>query len=211
MRTHHLVLAAALASFIALPTFAAEPSLPQTGSAQDIMVPHALPSTAAEVPHGGQHLTSPSGTQANAAERGPVAQNALIGRATERNVVHEVERNRRTSPDMLPLMIDQQIMQDCIDPGANLRPASLPPAPDRALKAILHQVIRHRLIAQPRPGITAQTGDQGLDRGGKRVHLSRAAPARCGPVRHSLPRRPPESAGGPLHCPERSAGSDPMR
>ena len=83
MRTHHLVLAAALASFVALPTFAAEPSLPQTGSAQDITVPHALPSTAAEVPHGGQHLTSPSGTQANAAERGPVAQNALPGRATD--------------------------------------------------------------------------------------------------------------------------------
>ena len=80
MRAHHLVLAAALVSLVALPTFAAEPFLPRTGSAQGITVPHALPSTTAEVPHSGQHLTSPSGTQANTAERGPIVQNALPGR-----------------------------------------------------------------------------------------------------------------------------------
>ena len=80
MRTHHLVLAATLASFVALPAFAAEPSLPESGSEQGITVPHALPSTTAEIPHGGQHLTSPSGTQSESAERGPVVPNALPGR-----------------------------------------------------------------------------------------------------------------------------------
>ncbi len=135
----------------------------------------------------------------------------LIGRTAERGVVHEVERNRCASPAMLPLMVDQQIVQDRIDPWAHLRPASLSPAPDRALETILHHVICHCPIAQPRPGIAAQTGDQGLDRGGKRVHVSRAVPARCVPARRSPPQRPPENGGASRCCLERSAGSDPTR
>lgn len=56
MRTHRLVLAAAPASLA------------------------ALPSATAEVPHGGQHLTSRFGTQANTSERGPAVWNAPSGR-----------------------------------------------------------------------------------------------------------------------------------
>lgn len=82
MRTRHLSFAAALASFAALPALAAEPSLPKTGSEQSITVPHALPGEPVHRSNEGQHLTSPTGTQPAAAERGPVVPNASPGQAS---------------------------------------------------------------------------------------------------------------------------------
>jgi len=66
----------ALAAFIALGTFTATaqaeaPRVPDTGQAQGIVVPHALPGSSS-APHtdAPQHLTAPSGAVSGASARG---------------------------------------------------------------------------------------------------------------------------------------------
>jgi hypothetical protein len=84
----------ALAAFIALGAFtvgarAEAPRVPDTGQAQGIVVPHALPGSAS-APHtdAPQHLTSPSGAIAGEAARGVDPVNALPGARGSANAAH---------------------------------------------------------------------------------------------------------------------------
>ena len=61
LRTSFFAGLLAAASIAALPALADEPQVPQTGSAQDITVPHALPGGRTGVPHGTNALVAPTG------------------------------------------------------------------------------------------------------------------------------------------------------
>ena len=80
MRTiHTLAIAVALGLSAAGAARADDPKVPQTGSEQPIMVPHALPGADVHHPDAPPHLTAPTGLTPRSAEGGLTPPNAVPG------------------------------------------------------------------------------------------------------------------------------------